>query len=205
MAKVLHIAASPRTSRSASRRVAQAFLKAYAERHPDDAIEVLDLWLETLPEMTDELLNAKYNVLHGESHSDEEGAAWNCVREFVNKLDKADKLVISTPMWNFGIPYRLKHYLDVIIQPGLTFSFSPESGYTGLLAAKPVQVIYARGGEYGDSAPVDFQKPYLELALNFIGLDDIRSILVEGTLASSDLEAVKVKAEEEAKVAAASF
>ena len=65
-------------------------------------------------------------------------------------------------MWNFGVPYKLKHYIDVITQPGLSFSFSPETGYTGLVTGKPAAVIYARGGEYSSSeaaARMDFQKP----------------------------------------------
>ncbi len=205
MANVLHIVASPRVARSASRRVAAAFLEAYQSLHPKDNLEVLDLWEEQLPEMNDDLLNAKYKVLHGKTHNEEEAAAWAYVKKLVKRLHDADKLVISTPMWNFGIPYRLKHYLDVIIQPGLTFSYSPEAGYTGLLADKPVMVVYARGGEYGDNAPVDFQKPYLELALNFIGLSDLRSILVEPTLMTSDLDALKANAEKEARAAAEQF
>ena len=52
-------------------------------------------------------------------------------------------------MWNFGIPYILKHYIDLIVQPGLTFSFSPSEGYKGLVTGKPVTVVYARGGAYG--------------------------------------------------------
>lgn len=50
-------------------------------------------------------------------------------------------------MWNFGIPYRLKQYIDILVQPGYTFSYSPEQGYTGLVN-KPAAVVYARGGDY---------------------------------------------------------
>jgi putative NADPH-quinone reductase len=32
-------------------------------------------------------------------------------------------------MWNFGIPYKLKHYIDVLTQPGQTFNFDPTTGY----------------------------------------------------------------------------
>jgi FMN-dependent NADH-azoreductase len=91
-------------------------------------------------------------------------------------------------MWNFFIPYKLKHFIDLITQPGLTFSFSSESGFRGLVTGKPVPVIYARGGEYGkaESSAMDFQKPYLELLLGFIGFQDIRSILIEPTLVDQE-------------------
>ncbi len=89
-------------------------------------------------------------------------------------------------MWNFGIPYKLKHYIDVLTQPGLTFSYSPSEGYKGLVTGKPAAVVYARGGSYppGSGAEgMDFQKSYFETLLKFIGFTDIRPIVVEPTLA----------------------
>jgi len=45
-------------------------------------------------------------------------------------------------------------------------------------------VAYARGGAYseGDAARMDFQKPYLESLLGFIGITDVQSIVIEPTL-----------------------
>jgi FMN-dependent NADH-azoreductase len=90
-------------------------------------------------------------------------------------------------MWNFGIPYKLKHYIDLLVQPGLTFSFSPEAGYKGLVTGKPVVAIYARGGAYGPGSGgegYDQQSSYLKQILGFIGFTDIKEIFVEPTLAS---------------------
>jgi FMN-dependent NADH-azoreductase len=95
-------------------------------------------------------------------------------------------------MWNFSIPYKLKHYLDVLIQPSLTFSFSPESGYTGLVTGKPAFVAFARGGEYPPGSPAeawDFQSKYILTALGFIGFTDIRVVMAEPTLGDPALAA----------------
>ncbi|OGK10273.1 MAG: hypothetical protein A2W80_08310 [Candidatus Riflebacteria bacterium GWC2_50_8] len=43
----------------------------------------------------------------------------------------ADIIIISVPMWNFGMPYRLKHYLDVIVQPRHLFCYT-DNGLVGL-------------------------------------------------------------------------
>ena len=43
----------------------------------------------------------------------------------------------------------MKHLIDVIVQPGLTFSFSPTEGYKGLVTGKKAAAVYARGGAYG--------------------------------------------------------
>ena len=192
MAKLFYIEASPRKERSYSIKVAQHFLDAYKEANPSHTIETFDLWQNPFPEFDGATIDAKYRILHGETHNAAEAAAWNRVEEIFNHFNSADKYVFSLPMWNFGVPYKLKHYIDIITQPGLSFSFTPETGYSGLVTGKPAVVFYARGGEYSSSeaaAGMDFQKPYLEMWLGFIGFTDITSILVESTLGDpSELE-----------------
>ena len=77
--------------------------------------------------------------------SDSEKSAWKEIESIFDTFNEADKYIFSVPMWNFGLPYVLKHYIDVITQPGLAWSFSPDSGYTGLVKGK-VLAIYATGG-----------------------------------------------------------
>lgn len=183
MARLLYIEASPRKERSTSIRVAREFLDVYRDVHPGDTVETLDLWREELPPFDGEMIEAKYAVLHGQAHSPAQAAAWRIVAAAADRFKAGDRYLFSLPMWNFGVPYRLKHYIDVITQPGLTFSFSAGQGYKGLVTGRPAIVIYARGGEYADGATsYDFQKPYLELWLRFIGFTEIHSIVAEPTL-----------------------
>ena len=196
MAKVLHILASPRGGRSKSRQVGEALLQEYHSRLPDDEILELDVFTTPLPDFDGPVLQAKYNILHGQESSEEERRAWSGVEAVIEEFKAADKYVLSLPMWNFGIPYRLKHYFDVLVQPGYTFSFDPEKGYSGLVTGKPVVAIFARGGEYSaaEVAHLDFQKPYVETVLGFMGFTDIQSIVVEPTLAGGpDLAANRVQ------------
>lgn len=208
MAKLLYIEASPRKTRSKSIRAAKAFLDAYRESHPDDAIETIDLWSTPLPEFDGETIDAKYQVLHGQDHSRDQAAAWQAVVDVCDQFKSADKYVISVPMWNFGIPYKLKHYIDVLAQPGQTFSYSPDTGYSGLVTGRPVTVIYARGGAYtaDDAKGMDYQKSYMELILGFLGFTDIRSVIIEPTLAAGDeVEKTEAAAAEQARQQAAAF
>ncbi len=188
MAKLLYIESSPRKNRSKSILVARAFLDAYEQANPDDEVETLDLWKTILPEFDGFTIDAKYQVLHGQEHSAEQAAAWESVVDVCNAFKEADKYLLSVPMWNFGIPYKLKHFFDVITQPGQTFSFSPDTGYTGLVTGKPIVVTYARGGAYGsdETKGMDFQKTYTELLLGFIGFTDVESIVIEPTLGAPD-------------------
>ena len=192
MAKLLYIESSPRKERSHSIQVANAFVRAYQAAHPADQIDRLDLWAETLPRFDGDMLNAKYSIMHGESPAAAERTAWATVEKIFQRFNAADKYLFSVPMWNFGIPYVLKHYIDVITQPGLAWSFDPAAGtYSGLVTGK-VAVVYASGGAYdvGSGAEAfDLQKPAFTNWLGFIGLTDVMPIVVGGTLFGPDAAA----------------
>ncbi len=183
--KLLYIKASPRADRSHSVAVADAFVESYREKHPDDEVRTLDVFRADLPAFDGLTLQAKYAILHGRDQSDAESAAWEPVAAIIEEFKSADKFVFAVPMWNFGIPYRLKQYIDILVQPTYTFSFSPEEGYKGLVTGKPVLVVCARGGEYptgSEAEAFDLQRKYLELLLGFIGFTDIQTVVVEPTL-----------------------
>lgn len=207
MARLLYIEASPRKNRSISIELAALFRDAYLNAHPGDEIRSINLWNLSLPEINGEVLNAKYALMHGLKPTAREAEAWQEVIRVVDQFKAADKYIFSVPMWNFSIPYKLKHYLDVIIQPEQTFNFSPEDGYKGLVTGKPAAVIYARGGSYaGEAAAMDMQKSYMELALGFIGITDIRSVVAEPTLGKeADTEAGWQKARQLAEQLARDF
>jgi FMN-dependent NADH-azoreductase len=195
MSEVLYVVASPRAERSSSIAMAQVFLEAYGAKNAGTQINQVDIFKERLAVFDGPALENKYAILHGQNPTAEQRAAWAPVVDLIEEFKHADKYVFAVPMWNFGIPYRLKQYFDVLVQPTYTFSFSPAEGYKGLVTGKPVFIAYARGGIYGDDASFDFQKRYMELILKFIGFTDIRSLVLEGTLMRSkeELETEKKK------------
>jgi len=210
MSRLLYVKASPMKERSYSIAVADAFVEAYKKKHPKDEVKVLDLFAGKLPEFDFLAASGKYNIMHGKPHSTKEKRAWENVVAVIEEFKNADKFVFAVPMWNFCIPYRLKQYIDIIVQPGLTFSMDEKGNYIGLVKNKPVFVAYARGGRYPPGSPqeaFDLQKRYLELILAFVGFDNIRSVAVEPTLAEGPEAAQKQKAEaiEKAKEIAPTF
>ena len=72
----------------------------------------------------------------------EQAAAWQAAKSTFERFAAADEYLFTVPMWNHGIPYILKQFIDVVSQPGMVFSFDPEAGYTGLLTGKKAAVIY---------------------------------------------------------------
>lgn len=210
MSRLLYIEASPRKDRSSSIKVAQAFLEAYGTAHKVDNVETIDLWAVDLPEFSGNVINSKYAIIHGDKHTAEQKTAWGAVEKVIQDFKQADKYLFSLPMWNFGIPYKLKHYIDLLVQPSYTFSVSPTEGYQGLVTGKPVALVYARGGAYSAGTGAegyDLQKAYMELILGFIGFSDIHSIVVGPTLNVTHDEKTKIleTAIAEAQAVAATF
>ncbi|MFH5805590.1 FMN-dependent NADH-azoreductase [Alienimonas sp. DA493] len=207
MARLLYVEASPRKQRSHSIAVARAFLDAYRTANPTDTIEELDLFAETLPPFDGDTIAAKYAVMGGENFSQEQKTAWDDVTRRGEKFKSFDKYVFSVPMWNFGVSYAMKHYIDYITQPGLLFKTTDSGGYEGLCSG-PAMVICARGGEYNPSMPggYDYQAPYMKLWCGFVGLSP-ELLLVQPTLNNGPEAAQKARAEaiEEAKKKAAEF
>jgi FMN-dependent NADH-azoreductase len=207
MRTLLHIESSPRKRRSASLDVARAYLDAYRDAHPDHRLDVLDLWSAELPEFDGDALDAKYADLNGTSLSDGQQQAWTSIRELAQRLHDADTLLLSVPLWNFSIPYKLKHFIDVVSQRGILFSFD-ERGLQGLLNDKKAVVIYARGLDYsvGSSTPAhsfDFQRPFMEAWLRSVGVTDVKSIVVEKTLLGPEVDYAARQAAREQAVALA--
>jgi FMN-dependent NADH-azoreductase len=195
--RLLYVEASPRKRHSHSIAVAQPFLAAYREAHPDHQIDVLDLWQEPLPRFDGDVIEAKYAILGKQPHTDAQRAAWAAVERVVARFASADRIVLSVPMWNFNVPYVFKHYVDIVTQPTLTFSFSPETGYRGLLRDKRALVIYASSGDYlpgTKNTRPDFQKPFVEAWLRFLGIDDIETIAVQPTIGNPALLAASTAA-----------
>jgi len=210
VSKLLYIQASPRIQRSHSIAVADAFVGSYEQEHADDEIVTLNLFEASIPNFDGLAVQAKYTIMHGESHSKEELQAWKNVERAIEQFTSADKYVLAVPMWNFGIPYRFKQYIDILVQPGYTFSYSQDKGYEGLVVGKPLLAVYARGGEYpsgGEAQAFDFQTRYVELIFGFMGFKDIRSVVVEPTLQGGpDVAKTRVReAIDRAKEMAANF
>ena len=192
--------------RSGSSQLADWFLEASRAAHPEAEIQTLNVFTADLPPFEAEAANAKFAPIFGESLTPEQESIWARVKERVAELDACDKLVVSSPMWNYSVPYALKHYLDIIVQPGLTFGFDLKTMmHVGLLKNRPVQLLLTRSsippGDYSD-----FQLPYLRFVLGSIGLRDIRVVTAwQTTQPSADARAAylaKFKSECEALGAA---
>ena len=115
--RVLHIIGSPRGERSRSRAIAEHFstsggAEVERPRPVDDRASRARRRDARKPLPADQRPDV-------EPRSSRIGGA---IAHMVDHLLSFDLWLFSTPMWNFGLPYRLKHYVDCVIQPTMAFT-----------------------------------------------------------------------------------
>jgi FMN-dependent NADH-azoreductase len=183
MPKLFHLLCSPRAD-SESLAAARVFLDRFRKARPDWDIDEMNVWRDHLPEFEGYILEAKYARIGGKSFTESQRDAFAIAERMAVRFALAERVLISTPMWNFGIPYKLKHWIDVISQPGLTFRFDPARGYLPLVKDRPTVVILASGGDFAtgmNRGRVDLATPYLREALRFIGVRDVQFVSIGPT------------------------
>jgi FMN-dependent NADH-azoreductase len=155
---------------------------------------------EPLPDVSEPFTTGR--LLGKDQRSPAEAKALVLSDILVGELLAADVVVLATPMHNFAVSASVKAWIDHIVRPGVTFSYS-DKGPAGLAVGKKVILVLARGGIYSEGAmkQYDFQEPYLRAVLGFIGMTDIEVVHIEGVALGVDalrtaVTSAKAKADE---------
>lgn len=175
--KILKVDSSTNGGDSVSRELTNMIVEKLKSDNPDADIVTRDLGTEPLAHLNPITTGA---IRMGEDDwTDDMKAAAPAEKAILEEFLSADVVVIGAPMYNFTIPSALKSWIDRLGVPRVTFRYS-ENGPEGLAGGRKIIVASARGGNYGDDSPMDFQEGLLETFFNFIGIDDITLIRAEG-------------------------
>ena len=184
--RLLNIVTSPRKDQSASRTLVDVFLREYKRRAGDIVVDTLDVWQEWLPEFDGETINAKYKGVSGEPMTSAEATAWGKIRELASRFQRADRIVMGVPMWNFSFPYKLKQLIDLSCQRNMLFTFDGKR-YGPSLDIEKAFVAFVRGqsDEVGfETLPqpgFQYLSGYVEFWLRFIGVTQVVTLTLEHT------------------------
>ena len=177
MAVVLLVETSPRIANSVSRNLSSKFVNEWKKKNPDDSVVVRDLSSTSIPYITEDWLQAYFTPTEGQTSEMRDALALS--DELVNELINCDHLVISTPVYNYNVPAKLKSWFDSIVRKGITLGFDGK----GLLKNTKATVLLASGGVYSPGSPIqdrDIAQRYLKLILNVLGIEDVVLIAGEG-------------------------
>jgi FMN-dependent NADH-azoreductase len=184
--RCLNIVASPRGERSVSTAIVNSFLAEYRKKTNGLVVDTLDVWTESLPEFDAEAIGAKYKGVSGEAMTPSERATWEKIRELASRFEKADRIALGVPMWNFSLPYKLKQLIDLACQRNMLFTFDGKE-YGPSLNIDKAFVAYVRGQSeeagFQTVPPPGFEyvSKYIEFWLHFIGVRSITAMTVEHT------------------------
>ncbi|GAA1292329.1 NAD(P)H-dependent oxidoreductase [Pseudonocardia aurantiaca] len=171
--------ASIRREGSVSREVADTVQRSWIERHPHDTVIHRDLTASPLAADA-WLLAASTRGVPEDEQTPEQRAAVTLTALLANEVLNADALLIATPLYNFGISQHLKTWIDLLaIDPRFVPGPDP-------LAGRPVTLVIARGGGYGEGTPRagwDHATPYLEQTFGAQFGGDVTVVAAELTLA----------------------
>lgn len=179
MSNILLVLSSPRGEISYSTKVARALVEKLINENPGYTVTVRDLNAAPLPHIAESFTIGGFTP--AESRTEAQRAALLPSDAVIQEVVSADIIIVASAMINFGISSTLKSWFDHLVRADLTFSYATGKPQ-GLLSAKKVYLVAARGGVYseGPAQAYDFQVPYIKALFGFIGLTDVETITVEG-------------------------
>ena len=115
--KILHIIASPRGARSKS-----IELGNHAVEKLGGEVTTTNVFADNSPFLSESVIGLNYGYGNYADLSGEDKAIVDIQKRYIDEILATDTLVISVPMWNFGMPAALKAWFDLVVKVGVTFT-----------------------------------------------------------------------------------
>ncbi|HEP1822700.1 TPA: NAD(P)H-dependent oxidoreductase [Streptococcus suis] len=196
METVLIVKAHPLDAqKSYALRVMEEFQTRYASLHPEDKIEIVDVFEDQIPALDKPLLESMGAVKKGIEISPEQAEQLDRYNALTQQFLAADKIVVVNPLWNLNVPSQLVSWVNTINVAGLTFKYGPE-GSIGLVKDKKLLHIQSNGGVYAGQDPA---AQYIKSIFEFLGFEDLHQVFIEGQSADP-IQAEAIYAEAMTKI-----
>ena len=183
----------PHSTYSATNRMVKHLLA----KLPVGSTEIVNLAETKQPSLDKAVLDIFIKtVFRQEQPTAEEAQHFAGIQANVAQFKAAPRLVIAYPMYNFGIPARLKDWIDSIVVPGETFRYNANGNPEGLLTTHKALILQASGGVFseGGRAAMEHTVPYLQDVLRLLGFVSVDAVRAEGTTKTTGLDAAVAKA-----------
>ncbi len=168
---ILRLDASASISTSNSKKLGDELIDRLLTLHPGAIVRQRDL-NQNIGFIDEIWVAANFTPIDQRSEAQQQSLAFS--DELIDEIKRSDHIILTTPMYNFGIPATLKAWIDLVCRAGVTFQYTAE-GPVGLVKGKRVDIVITTGGVPLQS-PVDFVSDYLKQVFRFIGIEDINII-----------------------------
>ncbi|WP_125720845.1 FMN-dependent NADH-azoreductase [Pseudoalteromonas rubra] len=191
MSTILHIDSSIRaisndnpSHNSISKNIAHQFIESWQQAGSIDEYIYRDVGINPPPFITQDWIGAVFTAEDKRTEAQKQQLVLSDT--LVNELVRADFIVISTPMYNYGMPAQLKAWFDQVVRVNKTFDFDLNRGdfpLQPLLSGKTLIAI-ASCGEFGFEVPEIRAKsnhlmPHLRTLSRYLGVGSMYEIVSE--------------------------
>jgi len=191
MKTVLHLDTSARRTDSSvpdynsiSKTLAAKFMDKWVTANRKDKVIYRDLGLNPPEFVSQDWIAAVFTP--DENKTDEQKELLTLSDTLIDELDQADIILISSPMYNYGMPAVLKAWFDQVVRINKTFSFDLARGDFPLepIMSGKTLVLISSSGEFGFEIGGIREKmnhlgPHIEVLGKYLGVEDFYEIKSE--------------------------
>jgi len=184
MTALLHIDASARKERSISRALGETFKHQWLSVKPADRFIYRDIGCTPPDFISESWIAAVFTP--EEKRTDEQNLLLALSDVLIEELSEADVIIITTPMYNYGMPASLKAWIDQVVRVNKTFTFDLNRGDFPLeptLSGKSLVLLTSCGefgfGENGTREDMNHLGPHIRTVSKYLGVDEVYEISIE--------------------------
>lgn len=191
MTTLLHIDTSARRTdnevaeyNSISKTLSAHFMDKWMTLNNEDKIIYRDLGINPPEFISQEWIAAVFTP--EDKKTSEQTALLSLSDTFICELEQADIIVISAPMYNYGMPAVLKAWFDQVIRINKTFTFDLARGDFPLepIMSGKILVLISSSGEFGFEIGGIREKmnhlgPHIKTMGKYLGVDEYYEIRSE--------------------------
>ncbi len=185
MATLLYVTCNVRPQdKSCTLTLGYEFLEEYLRRNPQDEVQVLDLYRDSIQRVDQDVLNALGRIEQGKDYilllSEEERRKMSRVWRLADQFVRCDKYVFVTHSLNLWFTAEFKTYIDAISVLDHTYRLTPH-GAEGMLHNLSRKYLHLHAGpSYKFGQEHDLSVAYLRSVLSFLGVANQETVLLEG-------------------------
>ncbi|MBU5613882.1 FMN-dependent NADH-azoreductase [Geomonas azotofigens] len=184
MANILYVTCNVKSqARARTLLLGDEFMDEYLRKNPQDEVQVLDLYRDSIQRVDQDVLSAWGRIERGEEYgflSDEERRKINKIWRIADQFRRCDKYVFVTHSLNLWFPAEFKMYIDAICVLDRTYRLTPE-GTEGMLHGLSRKSLHLHANQpYKFGGEGDQSVAYLRSVLCFLGVADQETVLLQG-------------------------
>lgn len=170
--------------RSLSRQLSQYFKDQWTKRNREDLFIHRDVGADPPEFISQEWIGAVFTS--EQQRNPHQRALTQLSDQLIAEVVQADLILLSTPMYNYGMPASLKAWFDQVVRVNKTFSFDLARGDFPLqpLFSGKTLVLLSSCGEFGFEAggiraSMDHLGPHIRTLSRYLGVEEFHEVRIE--------------------------